>query len=165
MPYRRVETAANTLLEPYWDLDIRILEVSLFPSFRCVQYCLDNLSITRTSADVSGNAHPHFVLGGVGIFLQKGKEGHQKAAGAKAALQAMLLVEGRLQRMQLAAVGQSLDGQNVATGQEVFVNIAECVVSPDSPVDFLAKDFSEVKLTGVMKSVDGAPPAVVEAKQ
>lgn len=59
-----------------------------------------------------------------------------------------------------------LDGKNLATGKDCFVDVWEATLSPDTGVDFLADDFTTVKLTGSMTKPDSKPsPFVVDMKQ
>ncbi len=63
-------------------------------------------------------------------------------------------------------VAMLLDGKNQNTGKDCFVDVWEATLSPDTPVDFLADDFSSVKLTGSMIKPDSKPsPFRVDVKQ
>ena len=65
--------------------------------------------IAGTAAEVAGDALPNLLFAGRGIVLQQVDRGHDHARRAVAALQAVLLPEALLQRMQLPFRRETLD--------------------------------------------------------
>src|SRR5215467_10143549 len=81
------------------------------------QHGLDDVLVAGATAEVARQRPPHLVLGRVGVFVEErlGREHH--AGRAEAALQAVLVLEPLLDRMQLARAGQTLhSGHFVAVG-------------------------------------------------
>src|ERR1700722_7607202 len=60
----------------------------------------DNVLVARTAARVAGNADAHFLFGRVRIVTQKFNERRQNSRRTEAALQAVIVAECLLQRMQ-----------------------------------------------------------------
>src|SRR5690348_11771203 len=77
----------------------------------------NDLDVTATAAEVPAHPLPD-LLGRCGVaFLDTADTGHDLARGAEAALIGVLVYERLLQRMQLVAVSQSLDGGDLHTVQ------------------------------------------------
>src|SRR6478672_10825339 len=70
----------------------------------------DDVLIARTATEVSLDRVADLVVGRIGVARQQVDRGHDHARGAEAALQSVLLPEGRLHRVELIAVGKALDG-------------------------------------------------------
>jgi hypothetical protein len=79
-----------------------------------VEHGLDDPLVARAPAQVPGQRLAHLALGRVGAIPQERLGGEQEAGRAEPALQRVALVEGLLQRVQLVAVGEPLDGQQRA---------------------------------------------------
>ena len=74
----------------------------------------DDPLITRAPAKIARDRLAHFAFGGVGVVAQEFKQGGQHAGRAEAALQAVIVLEGLLQRVQLLVVGRdALHRQNL----------------------------------------------------
>src|SRR5262249_52324008 len=71
---------------------------------------LDDLVVARAAAQVAGDAVPDLLVRRIGMPLQEVARAHQHAGRAEAALQAVLLPEALLQRVERAALCQTLDG-------------------------------------------------------
>src|SRR2546430_640239 len=69
---------------------------------------LDDVHVTRAPAEVAGDRPPDVVLGGIGRLLQERGPGEHHARGAEAALQPVLLLERRLDRVELPVGRQPL---------------------------------------------------------
>ena len=71
--------------------------------------------ITSTAAEVARDGQADFLVCGIGIFFEPGFERHQEAGRAETALQAVLLVEGLLDGMQVfeAVNGEALDREEI----------------------------------------------------
>src|SRR5262245_22327034 len=65
---------------------------------------LHNLVVAGTAADISGDALADLGFAGLLVLLQQALGRHDHAGGAEATLQAMLLPEALLYRVQLAAL-------------------------------------------------------------
>ena len=78
----------------------------------------DDVVVTGTAADVAGDGVPDLVVGRVAVAGQQVGGGHDHARGAEAALQAVLLPERGLERMErVLAGGHALDrGDGGAVG-------------------------------------------------
>src|SRR5882724_11750536 len=74
------------------------------------QHRLDDVLVAGAAAQVPRQRPPHVLLGGIRVLLEQGRGGHYHARGAEPALQAVLLLEALLERVQLAGAGQALDG-------------------------------------------------------
>ena len=72
------------------------------------QHRLDDVLVAGAAAQVAGQRPADVLLGGVGVLVEQGLGGHHHARGAEPALQAVLLPEALLQRVQLAGAGQAL---------------------------------------------------------
>src|SRR5687768_6361278 len=70
---------------------------------------VDDVLITRAAAKIARDPLAYFAFGGRGVVLQQGDSGHDHARRAVAALQAVLLPETFLQRVQLALWREPLD--------------------------------------------------------
>src|SRR5689334_3427589 len=66
--------------------------------------------VVAAAADVPGHRVPHLVGAGVRIAVEQRAGAHQLAGGAEAALRAVMLDEGFLQRIELAMLREPLDG-------------------------------------------------------
>jgi len=66
--------------------------------------------IARASADIALKLGPDCLLGRVRVALYKVDRAHDHAGSAKAALQAVVFLEGGLHRMQLAILRQTFNG-------------------------------------------------------
>src|SRR6516162_8131703 len=77
------------------------------------QHRLDDVLVAGAAAQVAGQRPAHVFLGGVGVLVEQRLGGHHHARGAEPALQAVLLLEALLQRVQLAGGGQALDGADL----------------------------------------------------
>src|SRR5215467_14514383 len=67
-------------------------------------YCLDDVHITGAAAEVALQPLADLVLGGVRVLLQQVRSGHDEARGAVTALEAVLVPERLLDRVQ-GAIG------------------------------------------------------------
>src|SRR3990172_1789721 len=74
---------------------------------------LQNLLIARAAADVPAQGLPDLLLAWVGIPLKQLENGHQEPRRTVAALKAVPLYEGLLQRMELPLRGQPLHRHQV----------------------------------------------------
>ncbi len=74
---------------------------------------LDDVDVAGAAAEVAGDRLANLVVGRIGIAFEEGDGGHHHAGRAEAALQAMLLEEALLHRMQDAALLQPLDGADL----------------------------------------------------
>src|SRR5438876_10883262 len=70
---------------------------------------LDDVHVARTPAQVAFEPPPDLVLCRVRVLGEQVRRGHDEARCAVAALEAMLVPEGLLDRVQLAILGQALD--------------------------------------------------------
>src|SRR2546430_6584458 len=78
---------------------------------------LDDVHVPGAPAKVAFEAPTDLVLGRVRVLRQQVGRGHDEARCAVPALQAVLVPEGLLDRVQLAILGQALDrGQALALG-------------------------------------------------
>ena len=95
---------------------------------------LDDVVVARAAADVALEPLAHLVLARVGVLLQQVGGAHQHAGRAEAALQAVMLAERLLQRVQLAALGQALDRRHlgaVGLGREHGAGLDRIAVDMD----------------------------------
>src|SRR5256885_5147688 len=74
-----------------------------------VLHGLHDIDVTGAAAEIPRNGLADLLLARVLVALEKRARGHQHARRAEAALQAMLLGEALLHRMELAALLQPLD--------------------------------------------------------
>src|SRR5207245_3620475 len=74
---------------------------------------LDDVLVAGAAAEVPLDPQPDLLLGWLRIAFQQLLGRHDHARRAVAALQAMLVPEGLLQRVQLAPHGQALDGRDL----------------------------------------------------
>src|SRR5829696_3274230 len=70
---------------------------------------LDDVHVARAAAQVAGDPLADLVLGRIGVLLQQVGGLHDHAGGAEAALEAVLVPERLLERVQLAALLHALD--------------------------------------------------------
>src|SRR6266571_1019586 len=70
----------------------------------------DDVDVARAAAQVARDAAPDFLFGRVGLRLQHCSGGHDHARCTEATLQAMLLPEAVLKRVQCAVLLQAFDG-------------------------------------------------------
>jgi hypothetical protein len=76
---------------------------------------LDDIPVTRASADVAGERFPDFMLGRVGILVEESVHGDDETGGAKTALQGVVLPKGFLNGAKLSRSGaKAFDGSNGA---------------------------------------------------
>src|SRR5262245_53650019 len=71
---------------------------------------LDDVGIAGAAAEIGGEHVEQVLVADVGLALEHAGRQHQKAGRAEAALQAVIVDEGLLQRMQHVALCQALDG-------------------------------------------------------
>src|SRR5439155_12827709 len=71
---------------------------------------LDDVVVAGAAAQVPLEALADVGLGRVGVLLQERHRRHHHAGGAVAALEAVVLVEGLLHRVEVPVGGQALDG-------------------------------------------------------
>src|SRR5438046_391210 len=74
-----------------------------------VLHGLDDVHVTGAAAEIPRNGLADLLLARVLVALEERARGHQHAGGAKTALQAVLLGEALLHRMELAALLEALD--------------------------------------------------------
>ena len=78
---------------------------------------LDDVHVARAAADVAADRPPHVVVRRSGVLLDQRRADQHHPGGAEAALEAVLLLEGSLDRVQLAVRLEPLDGRDlVAVG-------------------------------------------------
>ena len=81
------------------------------------QHGLHDVLVAGAAAQVARERPPDLVLGRVGVLVEEGLGGQHHPGRAEAALEAVLLLEPLLQRVQLAGAGEALDrGHLVAVG-------------------------------------------------
>ena len=74
---------------------------------------LDDVLVAGAAAEIGREHVEQLVVADVRIVLQRVRRQHQEARRAEAALQAVVVDEGLLQRMQLLAVGEPFDGADL----------------------------------------------------
>src|ERR1700761_300377 len=74
------------------------------------QHRFHDVLVAGAAAEVAGYRPPHVFLGGIGVAVEQVLGRHHHARGAEPALQAVLLPEPLLDRVQLAGRGQALHG-------------------------------------------------------
>ncbi len=74
-----------------------------------VEHRLDDVVVAGATAQVALQPVADLLLGGVGVLGQQAGGGHDHPRGAVAALEAMVVPEGLLDRMELAVRGHALD--------------------------------------------------------
>src|SRR5256885_16405591 len=74
-----------------------------------VLHGLDDVHVTGAAAEIPRNGLADLLFARVLVPLEEGARGHQHARGAETALQAVLLGEALLHRMELAALLEALD--------------------------------------------------------
>src|SRR4030095_5529787 len=72
--------------------------------------------VAGAAAEVALDRIPDLGLGRIGVVIEQPAGGHEHARGAEPALQAMALHEALLERVELAARVQVLDGADGAGG-------------------------------------------------
>src|SRR5215469_18779395 len=73
----------------------------------------ENLIVVLTPAEISRHAVRHFKTCGIGIYLEKPDRRHDESRHAERALEALLVDDALLDRMQLAiGTGESFNGQD-----------------------------------------------------
>src|SRR5512132_3532198 len=75
----------------------------------------DDPPVSRTPAEVPGQADPDLLLGGSGVVTKQRGRGYQHARGAETALHTRLLEERPLERSDLLVPGEPLDRRHLAT--------------------------------------------------
>src|SRR3954447_5841146 len=75
---------------------------------------LHDVLVAGAAAQVAGQRPAHVFLGRAGVAVEQALGGHHHAGRAEPALQAVLLPEALLQRVQLARAGQPLHGGDLA---------------------------------------------------
>src|SRR5690242_8388694 len=79
-----------------------------------VLHGLDDIDVARAAAQVPGDRLADFLLAGILVALEERARGHEHARRAESALQAVLLGEALLHRMELAALLQAFDRGDLA---------------------------------------------------
>jgi len=81
----------------------------------CFEHRFDDPGVSPAPAEVSAHAFAHAlgIIAGMALFKQADRA-HDLAGRAEATLQAVMRDEGGLHRMQLVAVGDAFDGENVS---------------------------------------------------
>src|SRR4029077_8840932 len=74
----------------------------------------DDVDIAGAAAEIAGDRLADLRLARIGVLLQEGVAGQHHAGRAVAALEAMLLPEAFLDRMELAVLGEPFDGHHLA---------------------------------------------------
>ena len=77
---------------------------------------LDDVLIAGAAAQIRGQHVDQLLVADVRILFQHVGRQHQKTRRAIAALQAVIVDEGPLQRAELVAVGEALDGADLLAG-------------------------------------------------
>src|SRR6185436_16195586 len=83
-------------------------------ALRARAHGLDDVVVARAAAQVALEPVADLVLAGVRIAAAQIDRAHHHAGRAEAALQAVVLAEGGLHRVQLAALGEALDRRDLA---------------------------------------------------
>src|SRR5688572_23778903 len=76
---------------------------------------LHDVHVASAAAQVAADPFSDLVLGGVGVVAAPPRGLHDHSRGAEAALEAVLVPERLLERMEAGAVGDALDGPDLAT--------------------------------------------------
>src|SRR3954470_4310588 len=71
---------------------------------------VDDVLVAGAAAQIAGDAFANLLLGGGGVVGEKADRRHDHARRAVAALEAVLLPEAFLHRMELAVGGEPFDG-------------------------------------------------------
>src|SRR5436190_18227255 len=74
---------------------------------------LDDVVVARAAAEVALELVANLLLRGLGIALDELRRRHDHAGSAEAALQAVLLPEAFLDRVELAVLGHPFDGRDL----------------------------------------------------
>jgi hypothetical protein len=85
-----------------------VIECAVAEYFGRVHCGIDNLLIPGTTAQITGNGEANLRAGRIGIFFQKILDDHQHPRRTEAALQSMVAMKRRLQRMQLVWIDAQL---------------------------------------------------------
>src|SRR5258706_15524060 len=99
----------RSTLFPYTTLFRSLLQICLAHFLGRVLHGLDDVHVARAAAQVPADGLADLLLARVLVALEERARGHQHARRAESALQAVLLGEALLHRMQLAALLQALD--------------------------------------------------------
>src|SRR5262249_32802089 len=75
----------------------------------------DDVLVAGAAAEVTGDGLANLWLGGIRAVLQELRQRHEETRRAEPALQAVVLPEGLLQRIEPVAVGQRLHGPDLTT--------------------------------------------------
>src|SRR4249919_1638598 len=76
---------------------------------------LHDVHVPGAAADVPGDGPADLVLAGIGVAGQQGRADEHHPRGAEAALQTVVLLERRLDRVQAGGRLQALDGLDLVT--------------------------------------------------
>src|SRR5437879_2876636 len=116
---------------------------------------LDDVHVAGTPAEVAFESPPDLVFGRVRVLREQIRGGHDEARRAVAALQAVLVPERLLDRVQLAILGHALDrGQALALGLDRKQGAALDGVAVD-------QDRARAALAGVAPDVSAREAEVV----
>jgi hypothetical protein len=72
----------------------------------------DNILVSGTAAEITGNPPPNFLFRGMRIPFEKGLSGQNHSGGAKSALKPMFLLKAFLQRVKLSVISHPFDRAN-----------------------------------------------------
>src|ERR1700724_3638424 len=75
----------------------------------------DNILVSGTAAEITGNRPSDFLFRGMRIPLEKGLCGQNHSGGAKSALKPVFLLKSFLKRVKLPMIGYAFDGANLLT--------------------------------------------------
>src|SRR5450631_1031712 len=80
--------------------------------FRRRHHGIDDVLVTGAAAQIARQRLADFCFGRRGVFVEKGRHGHEDAGRAVTALQAVMIMHRLLQRMIFAGVaGEAFDGR------------------------------------------------------
>jgi hypothetical protein len=106
-PFNRVAHAANfsrSLLQHLF-LQLRHFTGRVLDRF-------DNILISGTAAEITGNPPPNFLFCGMRIPFEKSLSGQDHSGGTKSALKPMFLLKAFLQRVKLSVISHPFDRAN-----------------------------------------------------
>src|SRR5262249_548523 len=93
--------AAQSWMPAFARMPVAALSPDALQPLRRVERRVDDALIAGAPAEIARNRDPHLLLGGVRIVAQELDQRRQHAGGAEAALQAVIVAERLLQRVQL----------------------------------------------------------------